>query len=83
MNIQKYVLFTMDSDSRKRKSSLNHLSPHVIITQSQVSPYSNQSEQQRLDELRKKVAEAKAALDTFSYHEPPQLILKFKKLFLG
>lgn len=81
MNTQKYIFFTIDSDSRNKQSSLNHL--NSVIIQPKISPYSNKSEQQRLDELRKKVAEAKAALDTFSYHEPPQLILKFKKLFLG
>lgn len=34
-----------------------------------ISPYSNKSEQQRLDELNKSVMAAKVALSTFSYNQ--------------
>ena len=55
------------------------LAPYIIM---KVSPYSKQTEKQRLDELKCNVNKAKEALETFSYKKPPHNFFdKFKKYF--
>ncbi|HEM7769445.1 TPA: hypothetical protein U2L27_001554 [Acinetobacter baumannii] len=76
MNTKKYTLYIINE-----KSPLAYQKLLCNIPQVKISPYSQKSEQQRLNELKEKVAEAKAALDTFSYQSPPKLMVKLKKFF--
>ncbi|WP_343579141.1 hypothetical protein [Acinetobacter sp.] len=79
MNIKKYTfVFT------NKPTYTSNIKDIYFLRMIKVSPYSNKTEQQRLNELNKSVSEAKAALETFTYDQPSnlRLVQRVKKLFL-
>lgn len=65
MNSKKYMIVYNTKPSHLVYLKCNTGNVNIEI----ISPYSNKSEQQRLDELDKSVTAAKLALSTFSYNQ--------------
>lgn len=79
MNSKKYMIVYNTKPSHLVYLKCNTDSVNIEI----VSPYSNKSEQQRLEELDKSVMAAKLALSTFSYNQSQShnFFYRLKSLF--
>lgn len=81
MNSKKYMILYTTQPTHLIYLKCSHSNVNIEI----VSPYSNKSEQQRLEELNQSVADAKIALSTFSYNQshPHSFFDRIKGLFIA